>query len=92
MKKKYKLGNWMRCFFEGEFESLEEAWRILSHKQYENWNVLFRAYMYVYEVNDYGIWDWVRCIGVVFLSGFLAVLIYRLALLFAYLTLIGDCF
>ena len=75
--KKYKLGNFLRGGFKGEFGSLEEAWNelgtdFLNACPCEDYNPDSKAYytsleggrtvcMYVYEENAYGIEEFVKC-------------------------------
>lgn len=59
MKKRYIGGNWLRGFYEGEFETIEEAWSYLSRRfllAYPTEKGGGRAfYMKVMEENKYGI-------------------------------------
>lgn len=61
--KTYVAGNWLRGYFEGEFETLDEAWSYLSNR-------FLLAYpsaggrhisMWVREPNTYGVVELVCC-------------------------------
>lgn len=61
--KTYVLGNCLRCFFEGKFASVDEAWRVLSarfNKSFPSENGR-HVYMHVNEQNAYGLMDWTKC-------------------------------
>ena len=59
--KKYKAGNWMRCYFHGEFQSIDEASETLSNVQYNYWvgKRQFLISLYVYDENKFGVKDWI---------------------------------
>lgn len=64
--KKYRAGNWLRGFFEGEFNSIEEAWSWLSKRfllsfPTETPDGQRSIYMEVKEMNPYGFNDWMTC-------------------------------
>lgn len=66
--KKYMAGNWLRQFFSGEFESIEEAWSFLSKRfmisypcDTDGINGSRYIYMFVKEKNKYNIEEWVLC-------------------------------
>jgi len=63
--KKYRAGNWLRGFFEGEFSSIEEAWSYLSTRFLISFptddNGIRNIYMMVKEKNPYGIEQFLLC-------------------------------
>jgi hypothetical protein len=66
--KKYRAGNWLRGFFEGEFSSIEEAWSYLSTRFLLSFptdtpdgsRVIL---LEIYEVNSYNMEQFVLCKG-----------------------------
>lgn len=65
--KKYRAGNFLRGFFEGEFTSMEEAWsylskRILISYPTETPDGQREIYMEVEEMNPYGYNVYTKCI------------------------------
>ena len=64
--KKYRAGNCLRGYFEGSFESIEEAWSWLSNRLLlsyptETADGQRSIYMEVKEINPYGFEDWMMC-------------------------------
>ncbi len=61
--KLYVLGNWLRGSFEGEFASVDEAWRYLSARFLLSYpsKAGRHVFMKVRELNNYGIEQLVTC-------------------------------
>lgn len=61
--KKYLGGNWLRGFYQGEFESIDEAWSFLSNRFLLAYPTTGDRtfYMKVHEKNNYGVMDWSVC-------------------------------
>lgn len=64
--KRYRAGNILRGYFEGTFESIDEAWswlsrRILISYPTDTPDGQRSIYMEVQEINPYGFKDWLYC-------------------------------
>lgn len=61
--KNYILGNCLRGYFDGNFSSLEDAWKILSYRFLKSYpcSVGRDVIMYVVEENSYGILQYIIC-------------------------------
>ena len=61
--KRFIGGNWLRGFYEGEFESIEEAWSFLSNRFLLAYPTKGTRtfYMKIHEENKYGIKELMVC-------------------------------
>lgn len=62
----YRLGNCLRGHFEGYFQTMEEAWEVLSQRFLLSYPVTPNSkgrhvQMYVFEENRHGFHEWVLC-------------------------------
>lgn len=61
--KKYIIGNWLRGYFEGDFETIEKAWSYLSNRFLLSYpsNGGRHVCMWVEQDNDFGFKQTVLC-------------------------------
>lgn len=61
--KTYELGNCLRGYFKGDFEEIETAWRVLSHRFLLSFPSQSgrSVEMFVREPNSYSILEFVKC-------------------------------
>jgi hypothetical protein len=65
--RKFKLGNslWEYTPKTNEFNSVDEAWNVLSNafarSRTQDPNKEFKVYLHVYEANKYGFMEWTLC-------------------------------
>jgi len=64
--KTYRAGNWLRGFFEGEFDSIEQAWSYLSKRflisfPTDSKNGTRWIGMMVKDINKFGIEQFLNC-------------------------------
>lgn len=60
---RFRMGNILRGTFEGDFNTIEQAWYWLSHRFYLSYPSEMGRYVYmeVQEVNKYGFTEFITC-------------------------------